>query len=284
VLCCGSAPCKQAAREVQHLREDFVEDDIWFSRMNHHHPHLGLFLFLSLWGLVALVWARKGRQRRQQVRALLEALNANPDLKAQIEAITGTTVPPKCGHHGHHARGGFGVCLFKLFLRLVAAFLSAVVLIHVSAGLTRLIIVHVSRRDEETGELLLPSPACVVGVLVTVLTTLTVLTAVALKALFRSRPAAIVPHYPAAADSETGAAPSAPQAPSSAGSPGGYVYNGFMVRSPRQVDAPEGYIALRAEEPQPQASSTATTQQSALETNVVERPVMAQFSTPVAIF
>eukprot|EP01041_Mallomonas_annulata_P001817 gene1817-3524_t len=299
-----SQPCQVAAIQVQNVRNAFVEDDIWFNRhAYHHHHHVGFFILLL--GVVggAYMFFKRRTNERKEVTALLTALNANPDLKAQIEAITSTPVPDVVAKRVQHGSNG-GSCIFKTILKLSLVFFGALILVHIAACMTRFLVIHMSVIDEETGELQLPSPFVVVSVMIGVVLFLTTgVVSIARYFIARNRAAAATSTAAGtgASNSNTpmqnqylmnqfrnnGSNNDGPSSSSSLPAPSAppanlfptfpYVYNGFLMRR-NDVAAPDGYVALRSEEEQP--AGPIRTIHDPHASNIIERPI----TTPVALF
>jgi len=289
--------CKQSASRVQQLRFDFVDDDRWFGRPHFHLGFLGLLL-LSL--VCCLPGCGKHKRRVHEVHEFLEAIHANADLKAIVEASTGKTVPkipppPKKGK-----------CV-KVLIHLVLTFLLAFGCVHVSAMIVRCIIVNIAESNEQ-GELILPSPGVIALVMISVLGSTTLLTVLLGRKLMSlcahahtaprnndnstSNDSSYLeePFIPPTASTGTSRSSSStfitpPTFP--------YIYNGFLFRTGSAP--PAGYVPLRSEEEQPgshsdqvelgMASAAATHHHSVAVSapNIREQPIIAHFSTPVAI-
>ena len=161
--------------------------------------------------------------------------------------------------------------------------------VRLSACATRALVFHLSDRDED-GHLLLPSPFAVVLLFFAMLALHSSLAFMFYVGVLRlcgrrggDRDNAEVEgnNTPSNRPSNswngfTAMLPTAPSlpAPSAPLVSRPYVYNGLFVRSP-----PEGYVALRTEAPQPNGDRHA----SGAQQQHVTAPVMAQFSSPVAI-
>ena len=283
-----SQPCQEAALQLQTVREAFVEDDSWYGRRGHHHFGGLLLLFLGMLAC-AMCWKAKAqRSKLAEVDALLSALHANPDLKASVESITGTPVPVPAltHHHHHHHHGSRWVKLVIIILKLLLSFFSAFVLVHLAAFITIHIMYRMSFVDEQTGEVSSPGPGTAVAIMLAVTAALVGMFALGVRALKRiTSTRASPPHHDRDSGSTSGPGSRAPS--SSASAPPAvsmpsfpYIYNGFLVRRA----APEGYVALRPDDEHATAMvANGSINYARSGVNVIERPVVAQFATPVAI-
>jgi len=102
-----SENCQEAIEDVYALRDQY-----WSEEQHAHHPH-GLFLIL-IGFIIAIGIIKRHRlraARRERDLALYNALQANPELKAQVEAASGIVI---------EAPRAEGSCCF-FFLRVVVA-------------------------------------------------------------------------------------------------------------------------------------------------------------------
>lgn len=79
--------CQESVRSLFALRQEYWEA----SQEPAHHCHFGLFAVVFL--LAAVVGSVIRRRRYRKVIAVLDALHANPELKAAVEAKAGVSVP-----------------------------------------------------------------------------------------------------------------------------------------------------------------------------------------------
>lgn len=109
----------------------------------HHFPFFGAALVLLGVGLVArrVYWGRHRKFRRQQMNALINAVESNPSLKAAVEAELGTPLPQPLPESCCARKR---CVLVRVLAGVAIAFVSVVATCHVVAA--------TERPDEETGE------------------------------------------------------------------------------------------------------------------------------------
>lgn len=175
-----SDDCQGAVSDLYHVRADYWEE----YNDNQHHPPSPLFCFLLIVGAVLLVLGFVKRlcmyKKRRQVAKFLDALNANPKLKAQVEHEMGQPVPPPmpscCAGKLHAVRttaaaavstrsrsgtwGGFCVRMLKALLFLGAVFVISLFISITSLEMTAAIVDHMdaNARADESGEVPPVSP------------------------------------------------------------------------------------------------------------------------------
>lgn len=118
-----SQPCVQGMTDLYEVRQRFWHDNEEYSGGGHHIIFLVLAA-LFLWMIVKkCIW----RKRIAKVRNFMEAVHANPALKATIEAETGLPVPemPCRGSRccDEDKKGGKDKCCLKKFCKYVCGFM-----------------------------------------------------------------------------------------------------------------------------------------------------------------
>lgn len=144
------------------LRDEYVHEDRARSGCG-----MGHFFVFFLIGALLFRLMRKRNQKRQQVMALLTALDSNPQLKAIVEAETGLPVPGPCCK----CAGGVKPCcsrlcraLLMLVLVVATGFFVTISSLIISANIIMAMAV-----PDDSGNLMLPSPTTVILVLAAVM-------------------------------------------------------------------------------------------------------------------
>jgi len=253
-----SSGCQTAIKSVFALRQQYWSEDVEMSSHEGGFGHVLLPLLLGLFVVVGLI-KRCGphRKHRKDAITILKAIEANPALKAAVEAEAGVSLPPlpKC----HGARNGQpSKCIFRRACRflmmatltLISSFLIAVSSLIISSN----IIMGMVHEDSE-GNTTFPSHSAAISIVVMV--TLAELTLVfgtihLAKRYYKRRQARnaqaeidSAPANPAVFNtrSDNDSAPSAPSPASSFRSSRlAYAYNSFF---PSRT-AVDGYVPLAA--------------------------------------
>lgn len=131
-----SPGCQEAVSDLYILRENYWQQEEIAHKPPHHH---GLFLPIILLFLVVPCLVRKlfiKRKRFQDVRKVLEAIEANPSLKAAVEQSAGIPIPklPQCPMHKSRA-ASCCASVFKFIAVFIVSVIIALVLIVVSTQL-----------------------------------------------------------------------------------------------------------------------------------------------------
>ena len=89
--------CKAAITELYDFREEYVESNpVMMSSspyhyVKHHNPVVAISFVTLL--VLALFVTFKKRQKNQQIRRVLDVIDGNPSLKAQVEGLAGCDIP-----------------------------------------------------------------------------------------------------------------------------------------------------------------------------------------------
>lgn len=144
-----SQPCVQGMADLYDVRQRYWNDNEEYYGGHRH------FLFLVLGALFVWAMVKKciWRKRIQKVRTFMDAINANPALKATIEAETGMPVPElPCGHHcKDKGECTVGKCC-KVFFALVLCFVVSVFIAVTSLEITFNILTNWDADAEARGE------------------------------------------------------------------------------------------------------------------------------------
>lgn len=146
-----SSPCQNAILDMYALRSDY-EQEVIQSSGHHCHGHF-LLIVLALF-VISRIFMRKHRQRRQQVVSLLKALEANPALKAQVEAETGVQVPPAPNCSGAKCCRKLIKAISIFILSVLLGFFLVIFSLVVAGNIIQMMAVNT-----ETGEVSYPEPS-----------------------------------------------------------------------------------------------------------------------------
>jgi len=131
-----------------------VRNQYWAEEEEAHHPHVfPLFMAMTIFILIAVVVKRSHRMKRyHKEMAIYNALQANPELKAQVESAAGVTINAPI----QQGKCGASKCCF-FFLRALFSFVLGCVIVHISLFATILAVENMITYDENGNEQL-PSP------------------------------------------------------------------------------------------------------------------------------
>jgi hypothetical protein len=88
-----STECKSAVSDMYDFRDDYfiaAQEAMAPHGYRHHHGH-GFGLLLAC--IIFFVFAYKRRKKSQQIRKILNVIDANPHLKSQVEELAGCEIP-----------------------------------------------------------------------------------------------------------------------------------------------------------------------------------------------
>ena len=169
-----SIDCKDAILTVHELRDQY-----WQEEEDEHHPPLFvLFICMAFFFYAVRVIARlfgPHARRAQHTRAVLVALEKNPELKAAVEAAANVQVPaprPECTFKR-------GSCFFGRILLAVAA---SLFIVHIAGAITYHIAMGMVYTDEDGYEHL-PSVFAVMIIMITLIVIQTVAVVSAMRAI-----------------------------------------------------------------------------------------------------
>mmetsp|Transcript_75092 Transcript_75092/g.162391 ORF Transcript_75092/g.162391 Transcript_75092/m.162391 type:complete len:857 (-) Transcript_75092:19-2589(-) len=160
-----SAGCQSALDDAVALREDYIyeEEDSCHGR--------GVFVLLLVTGLVLLTCVCVKRRkmmlrapRRAQMKATLDAIHADAELKAKVEAASGVPVPVR----GARCEGSEGPCKWRKVLTVVATICLSFLIVRIAAGAT-MQVANSLVQEQEDGSELVPSPIFVLLIFISFL-------------------------------------------------------------------------------------------------------------------
>jgi hypothetical protein len=151
-----STECKSSLKAIGQVRAEYVQSagDPWHGH-HHHHP----LLFFGMLGVFGYFFYRR-HVKMKSIRQILNVIDANPSLKAQVEAAAGVEIPK---HNESCASLRNAVkCMFKSFGRaaiFVAAFFFIAITTLTLAGIVVSAIMHHRNRACEEYNHSLPDTA-----------------------------------------------------------------------------------------------------------------------------
>jgi len=143
-----SSECQDSIMRVYEVRNQY-----WAEEEDAHHPHVfPFFIAMTFLILIALIAKKSYRMKRYQKElAIYNALQANPELKAQVESAAGVTIDVP-----RERKCSASKCCF-FFLRALFSFVLGCIIVHISLFVTILVVENMITYDDNGNEQL-PSP------------------------------------------------------------------------------------------------------------------------------
>lgn len=155
-----SQPCQQAVQDLHSLRSQYWNDTMSMSGSSGCHFH-AVLLFL----VVLVLGGVCRRARAKKVNAVLQAIHANPELKAAVEAHAKVQVPkPCCGNRGNPCVKILKVITLFMVIMFTAFFTAVFSVIVASNIIASMAVVH------EDGSVQYPSAGVAISILLLVVT------------------------------------------------------------------------------------------------------------------
>jgi len=139
-----SEQCQSAILDVYALRSEYMEEE------EHRGvpPGVVFFFFIIITVLVSVCNRRRMAKRYQEQKAIYDAMQANPELKAQMQSASGVVMEAPVAPGGN----------FVFYsLKVLGCFLVSFLVIHIAALVT-MVVVENTLVTDESGNVSLPNP------------------------------------------------------------------------------------------------------------------------------
>jgi hypothetical protein len=145
-----SGPCQDAILALEEVHFSIASEQV-DDYHHHHHHHHPIIVLLILSGLGYIFYRR--HQKMRSIRQILNVIEANPSLKAQVEQVAGVPIPP---HNSILASGcNAASCAFKS-VGMVALFFFFFCFVVITSGIMTGILLnkhhhHKGNYDDDDG-------------------------------------------------------------------------------------------------------------------------------------
>lgn len=141
-----SQPCKGAISDLYDFREDYYASTQPSILHPYHRHHGGFVIAMIVCALVIGIVGYKRGQKTKQIRKILDVIDANPNLKSQVEELAGCEIPEH--NSGWKSAGSFARSTLRNSFKLIALVFVSTFVVVTSLIITCLILAAMSEPPE----------------------------------------------------------------------------------------------------------------------------------------